>query len=150
MHTNNKITIGSDHGGFALKERIKAMLIKDGFEVEDVGTHSEESTDYPDYARAVAHKVAKHSGRGILVCGTGIGMSIAANKVDGIRAAVIKDVNTAELARKHNDANIACLGERTTDPIEAEKIVKSFLSTDFEGGRHERRVHKIEEIEKAS
>lgn len=133
------IYVGSDHGGFALKQKIVAHL--EG--CKDLGTHTEESCDYPDIAAKVAEAVAEDGARGILVCGTGIGMSIAANKVRGIRAAVCWDEYTAEMARKHNDANILCLGQRAIDPGLALRLVDIFLSTDFEGGRHERRVKKI-------
>jgi len=112
-----KIAIGSDHAGFEVKERLKARLVKEGFEVRDMGTHTPESTDYPDFAYLVAHAVAQgEAERGVLVCGSGIGMSIAANKVDGIRAALIYDEFGAEMSRRHNDANVACFGARVSAP----------------------------------
>ena len=142
-----KIAIGSDHAGFELKEHIKALL-RDAYDVEDVGTNSEESCDYPDYAIKVADSVLKNNKLGILICGTGIGMCMTANKIHGIRAALAKDAYMAEMARKHNDANVLCMGGRTTSPEDAEIIVHNFLTTEFEGGRHEKRVQKIMAAEK--
>ncbi|MFN3410276.1 MAG: ribose 5-phosphate isomerase B [Limisphaerales bacterium] len=137
--------LGADHGGFALKEELKRHLEARGINFVDLGTHSAESTDYPDYARAVAEMVA--AGRaelGLLVCTTGIGMCITANKVDGIRAALVHDPATAALTRQHNDSNVLCLAGKTT-PVEAARaIVDAFLGAQFEGGRHARRVNKIE------
>ena len=150
-NTENKekttmIVIGSDHGGYALKQEILQHLEKRGFELEDVGCFSEASCDYPEYARAAAEKVAAgEADRGILICGTGIGMSISANKVRGIRAAAVSDCFTAEATRQHNDANILCLGARTVGPGLALKIVDIFLDTPFSGDeRHVRRIAKIE------
>ncbi|MFT4689648.1 MAG: RpiB/LacA/LacB family sugar-phosphate isomerase [Limisphaerales bacterium] len=140
------IAIGSDHGGFALKQGIRELLLEHGIEVADFGTDSKESTDYPDYARPVAEAVT--SGRidaGILICSTGVGMSITANKIPGIRAALVFNEDMAVLAREHNDANVLCLGQNQTDLETAKAIVTKFLETPFEsGGRHERRVGKME------
>lgn len=140
-----KIIIGSDHGGFKLKEKIKVYLQELGYEAEDTGTYSEESCDYPEIARTVAEKVSKENNKGILICGTGIGMSIAANKVKRVRAALCYDENTAKLSREHNNANILCIGERTTKEDIAKNIVKVWLETPFsEDERHHRRVEKME------
>jgi glycine hydroxymethyltransferase len=139
------LAIAADHGGFELKEMLKAGLGKAGFAVKDFGTNSKESTDYPDYAQALARSVAqREQDLGILVCTTGVGMSISANKVPGIRAALVWDQDVAKLSRQHNNANVLCLAGKGTDPAEAEKIVQAFLSSEFEGGRHERRVNKLE------
>lgn len=140
-----QVSLGSDHAGLALKDCLKDYLMKRGCEISDLGTNSPESTDYPDYARAVAEQVA--SGRselGVLICSTGIGMSIAANKIPGIRAALVVNEETAMLARQHNNANILCLGQKVTPPDEAKRIVDAFLNAQFEGGRHERRLHKMD------
>lgn len=139
-----KIIIGSDHGGFSLKTLILAHLEQQGIEVEDVGCYSEDSCDYPVIAKEVAQKVLLTSGRGILVCGTGIGMSIAANKFKGIRASLCCDTYSARMTRKHNDSNILCIGERVIGPGLALDIVDEWLVTDFEGGRHERRINMLE------
>lgn len=145
-----RIVVGSDHAGFALKEHVKEFLESSGHQVVDVGTSSDESVDYPDYARAAAEAVAAgDADYGVLVCGTGLGMAIAANKVPGIRAVQVMDPALAEMARKHNDANVLTLAGRHTDPATAERIVEAFLSTGFEGGRHERRIQKIASIEQA-
>ena len=142
------IAIGSDHGGFALKQEIMAHLKEKGVEYKDFGTYTEESCDYPDYGEAVARAVASgECERGIAVCGTGIGISIAMNKVRGIRAALCGDCYSAEMTRRHNDANILALGARVLGPGLALKIVDTFLATEFEGGRHARRIAKIHEIE---
>ncbi len=144
-----RIALGADHAGFHVKETIKKFLEASGYPVEDVGTWSEESVDYPDYARAVAEKVAAGENQlGILACGTGIGMAIAANKVPGIRAAVAHDAMTARLAREHNDANVLTLGGRVVDDARAIEIVRDFLSAQFAGGRHQRRIDKITELDK--
>ena len=135
------IAVGADHAGVFLKNDIVKLLEKEGYEVKDFGTYYDESCDYPIYAKAVADAVA--SGlceKGILVCGTGIGMSMAANKVKGIRAAVCSEAKSAEMTRRHNDANILCLGARMIDEKTAEELVKIFLSTEFEGGKHLRRI----------
>jgi ribose 5-phosphate isomerase B len=142
---NMKIAIGCDHAGFSLKEDIKLYLAKEGYDPIDFGTDSPSSCDYPDYAKKVADAVANGSFRfGILICGTGIGMSIVANKTKGIRAALCCSCETAQLARSHNHANILCLGARFLSPEEAKQIVSTFLATPEEEGRHRRRVDKIE------
>lgn len=142
-----RISIGSDHAGFELKSKIKEYLACD-HEVSDQGVFSAESVDYPDFAEAVAREVVSGNvERGILVCGTGIGMSIAANKVPGIRAALCHDRETARLSREHNDANILALGGRTTDPQLALRMVQDWLETEFNGTRHARRLEKIRRIE---
>jgi len=139
------IALGADHAGFALKEALEAHLRKQGVKVTDLGTDSAESTDYPDYAQAVAQSVASHRhSLGILICGTGIGMSMAANKVPGVRAAVACTEGMATLARQHNDANILCLGGRVVTEELARRMVDAFLGARFEGGRHQTRVTKIE------
>jgi len=144
-----KIALGSDHGGFQLKETVKAWLLDKGHEVADKGTFDEKSCDYPDYGEAVARDVAAgNADKGILVCGTGIGISISANKVAGIRAAVCGDTFSARMSRLHNDANILALGQRVTGPGLALDIAEIWLSTDFEGGRHQNRIDKIARIEK--
>jgi len=140
-----RIGLGADHGGFELKESIRHYLQKQGHTLTDFGTHSKESADYPDFAQTVAQAVAEHQvDFGILVCTSGVGMSIAANKVPGIRAALVTDEETASLARQHNDANVLCLGSKHVNSDFARKIVDAFINTPFEGGRHERRVGKIE------
>ncbi len=140
------IAIGADHAGFLAKEKLKKHLKV----FKDFGTQSEESCDYPLIAKAVAQEVAEgKSEKGILICGSGIGMCIVANKVKGIRAAVCNDVNTAKLSRSHNDANVLCIGARIVTSEEIEKIVDTFLSTPFEGNRHQIRVNQISEIEKS-
>ncbi|MCR4943364.1 MAG: ribose 5-phosphate isomerase B [Clostridium sp.] len=144
-----KIAIGADHGGFGLKEEIKKYLDENGYEVKDFGTYSTDSCDYPDYGLQVAEAVAaKEYEFGILVCGTGIGIGIAANKVPGIRAALCSDTFSAHATREHNDANILTMGARVVGPGLALDIVKTFLNAKFEGDRHVRRLNKISEIEK--
>lgn len=139
-----KIALGADHAGVEAKRRLADLLRREGHEVADLGTQGEDSVDYPDFAQAVARAVAGGSApRGILVCGTGIGMSIAANKVPGVRAAKCNDPLEARLARAHNDANVLCLGARVTDLSVMEEMVREFLATPFEGGRHARRVAKM-------
>jgi len=139
------VAIGADHGGFELKELLRHYLQKKGVAVSDFGADSKESADYPDYAQAVARSVAERQHDfGVLVCTSGIGMSIAANKVPGARAALVWEEQVARLARQHNDANVLCLAGNGTDPEAAKRIVDAFLSASFEGGRHERRVNKIE------
>ena len=143
-----KLAIGSDHGGFRLKEAIKTYLLAHDYEVTDFGTESEDSCDYPDFALPVAEAVAKGEyDRGILICGTGIGIGIVANKVKGVRAALCHDTFSAEACRNHNDANILTMGERIVGEVLALKIVETFLNSDFEGGRHQRRVDKIKALE---
>ena len=145
-----RIALGADHAGFHIKEVIKGFLEKQGYPVDDAGTWSEESVDYPDYARKVANEVAAaRAPLGILVCGTGIGVAIAANKVAGIRAATAHDAMTARAAREHNDANVLTLGGRVVDPEHAVEIVREFLNASFAGGRHQRRIDKITEIDRA-
>lgn len=140
-----KIALGSDHAGFNLKEKIKTHLLKQGHNVEDCGPFSGERSDYPDFAKQVARRISEGSTeRGVLVCGSGIGMCVAANRFKGVRAAVLRDANDAELSRGHNNANVACLGARITADDEATKLVDIFLTTPFEGGRHEARVKKID------
>jgi RpiB/LacA/LacB family sugar-phosphate isomerase len=139
------IAMGADHGGFELKETLKNHLEKRGLSVADFGARSQEATDYPDFAQAVAHTVALRKAQmGLLICTTGIGMSITANKIPGVRAALVSDEQTAALARRHNNANVLCLAGKTTSPHEAVKILDAFLNAKFEGGRHERRVSKME------
>ena len=141
---NIKIAIGSDHAGFCTKEKIKEFLTKKGYVVEDFGTYSEQSVDYPDYAHPVANAVEKDiTTKGILVCGSGNGVCMTANKHKDIRAALCWNAEIAELSRKHNDANIVCIPARFITVELAESIVDVFLNTDFEGGRHENRVRKI-------
>jgi ribose 5-phosphate isomerase B len=145
-----KIAIGADHAGFHAKELIKNFLAAQGYEIDDVGTASEESVDYPDFARHVAERVAAGRAQiGILMCGTGIGMAITANKVPGIRAAVAHDIMTAHMAREHNDANVLAIGARVVPEAQTIAIVREFLNTSFAGGRHQRRVDKINEMDKA-
>ncbi len=142
-----KIGIGSDHGGFELKESIKEYLKQEGIEYVDYGTNSTESVDYPDFGKKVAEAVvSKEVDRGIVICGTGIGISISANKVSGIRCALCGDTFSARMSRAHNNANILALGGRVTGVGLALDIVKEFLEGEFEGGRHARRVNKIDEI----
>lgn len=145
----HKIVIASDHAGFELKQGIVQFLKDQKIPFEDLGPQNTESVDYPDYAALVASLVSKNKAdRGILICGTGMGMCMTANKFSGVRAATVADLFTAEMVRKHNDANVLCLGARVTKPDLARDIVKTFLTTEFERERHERRVKKIEEIEK--
>jgi len=145
-----KIAIGADHAGFAAKEEIKTVIKALGHAVIDQGTTGEASVDYPDFAEKVARAVVSgEADRGVLLCGTGIGMSIAANKVQGIRAAVISDEKTAALSRQHNDANIFCAGSRVTPVVKIAESLKVWLETPFEGGRHQNRVGKISAIEKS-
>ncbi len=144
-----KIAIGADHAGFELKEKIKRWLQEQGFSVQDQGTNSRESCDYPDFGRKVGEEVAAgRADRGIMVCGTGIGMAMSGNKVPGVRAANISTVFEAQMAREHNDANVLALGARVVSEDEALKLVDKFLHTAFAGGRHQRRVDKIMAIEK--
>ena len=143
-----KISVASDHAGFALKQQIADALRAEGHEIEDFGTTSEDSCDYPDFAEPAAREVASGSAeRGVLVCGSGVGVAIVANKVDGVRAVHAHDAEEARMSRLHNDANVLTLGERTTSGDAALEIVHTFLTTDFEGGRHERRVEKIAAVE---
>lgn len=139
-----KIVLGSDHGGFALKKEIVQFLVQAGHEVNDVGCHSEDSVDYPDFADKVCAEVIEGRAlRGILVCGTGIGMSIAANRYRSIRAALCHESFTARMSREHNDANVLCLGDRVLGVAIALDIVKTWLETEFAGGRHQRRISML-------
>ena len=143
-----KIAIGADHAGFKLKESVKGFLKTLNVFVTDFGTNSEESVDYPDYAIPVAEAVAKKEfDFGILICGTGIGMSITANKVKGIRAALCNELFTAHCSKEHNNANVLCMGGRIVGEELANEIVKTWLYSEFQGGRHQRRVKKIKEYE---
>jgi len=143
-----KIAIGSDHAGFRAKEALKASLAQAGYVLEDVGTRTEESCDYPDFAIKVADTVAKKTAdKGIILCGTGIGSSIAANKVAGVRAALVHDGFTAEMSRRHNDANVLCLGARVLADERIRDLARLWLETPFDGGRHDRRVGKIMEYD---
>ena len=143
-----KISIGSDHGGFALKERIKKYLEDKGHEVVDVGTGSTDSCDYPVFGEAAARQVASGAcERGIVICTTGIGISMAANKVRGVRCALCSEPYSAEMTRRHNNANMLAMGAAMIGPMMAERIVDVFLSTEFEGGRHQRRVSLVDAIE---
>lgn len=149
MMEEKKIAVGSDHAGFELKEKIKKVLEKEGYVVTDFGTNSTDSVDYPLIAKTVATSVAsKHHPKGILVCGTGIGMAIAANKIKGVIAANCYDPETARLARSHNNSNVLALGGRITDFDTAKNIVDVWLQTEFEGGRHQRRLQEIRDLEK--
>ncbi|PWT89978.1 MAG: ribose 5-phosphate isomerase B [Blastocatellia bacterium] len=146
-----KVALASDHAGYEEKERLKGVLMDLGVEFADLGTSSEASVDYPDYARKVAEQVADGKvDQGLLVCGSGTGMAISANKVPGVRAAVAWSEEIARLARQHNDANVLAIGARTTPPDDIPKIVRTFFTTDFEGGRHSSRVQKISDIERSS
>jgi len=144
-----RIAIGFDHAGYPVKEAIRKYLEAAGYQVDDQGTSTEESVDYPDYGKSVGELVAsKQDDFGIAVCGTGIGISIAANKVPGIRAALAHDVLTARLAREHNDANVLALGGRIVTAVAAVEMVQTFLTTAYVGGRHQRRLDKISQIER--
>ncbi len=143
------ISIACDHGAFDLKERLKAHLLEQGHQVTDCGTNSTDSCDYPDFAQAAARLVAEGAcERGVVLCTTGIGMSIAANKVKGVRCALCHEPLSAEMTRRHNDANMLAMGAGVTGGNLAERILDVFLSTEFEGGRHQRRVDKIMELER--
>jgi ribose 5-phosphate isomerase B len=143
-----RIAIGSDHAGFDLKEALRRWLHEAGHEVIDVGTDSEASCDYPVFGAAVAREVASgDADRGVAVCGSGLGICMAANKIPGVRAAVLRTAEDAEMSRRHNDANVACFGGRVTAVAESEHALDVFLSTDFDGGRHERRVDLLTELD---
>ena len=143
-----RVAIGSDHAGYQLKEQLAEHLRESGHEVEDLGTDSEESVDYPDFGAAVARAVvAGEADYGVCVCGTGIGIGIAANKVKGARAAVVHDTTSARMARQHNNANVVCIGARLTGSQAATDAVDAFLSAEFEGGRHQRRIDEISDLE---
>jgi len=144
-----RIAVGSDHAGFELKELMRRLLDGAGHEVVDVGTDSEESTDYPCHAADAARLVASgDADRAVIVCGSGVGVAIVANKVDGVRAVNAHDPEEAEISRRHNDANVLALAGRRLDRADAEIIVERFLETEFEGGRHERRVKQISAVER--
>ncbi|HZH92597.1 MAG TPA: ribose 5-phosphate isomerase B [Tissierellaceae bacterium] len=142
------IGIGSDHGGFDLKEEMISFLKENGYQVKDFGTHSKESVDYPDFGRVVGEAVvAGEIDRGVVICGTGIGISISANKVKGVRAALCGDVYSARMSREHNNANVLAMGGRVLGVDLAKEILSTYLKSEFQGGRHERRVNKIAEME---
>ncbi|MDU7165748.1 ribose 5-phosphate isomerase B [Finegoldia magna] len=144
-----KIAIAADHGGFELKDSMVEYIKSLGNEVVDLGTNSADSVDYPDYAKKVCEEIQKgNSDLGILICGTGIGMSLAANKFEGIRAACVSDVYSAKMSRNHNNANVLCIGARVIGYEVAKLIIKTFLENEFEAGRHQRRVDKIMAFEK--
>ena len=146
-----RVAIGADHAGFELKETIKQTLDELQIAYKDFGTFSDDSVDYPDYAAKVGRAVAAGEfDRGILVCGTGIGMAIAANKIAGVRAAPVVDLESARLARSHNNANVLAIGARVTAPERALDLVRTFFKTDFEGGRHERRLQKVAALEQGA
>jgi len=144
-----KVAVGSDHAGFRLKTAIVNYLNQQGYAVLDVGTDSDERVDYPHFGAAVAHKVVDgEADRGVLVCGSGQGVCMAANKVAGARAGVVRDVYDAEMIRMHNDANIACFGERVTQESQAVQALAAFLDTEFEGGRHQARVDQLGSLDR--
>jgi ribose 5-phosphate isomerase B len=148
MRVGLRIALGADHAGVALKDNLARLLEERGIAYKDFGTHSPDSVDYPDFAAEVAQAVAAGDyDRGLLVCGSGIGMAIAANKVAGIRAAVVTEAESARLSRSHNDANVLALGARLTPPDVASDIVSAFLDTPFEGGRHQRRIDKLTQLD---
>ena len=141
------VAIAGDHGGFALKQRIREHLIERGIKIADLGTDSEESVDYPEFGKACAQAVASgKADRGIVICGTGIGISIAANRIRGIRCGLCTSVEMAELSRKHNNANMLAMGGRITSVEDATRITDAWLDTEFEGGRHSRRVDMLDSI----
>ncbi len=143
-----EISIGCDHAGFDLKEKVKRLLEETSHEVSDEGAFGEESVDYPDFAARVARAVSEGTvEKGILICGTGIGMSIVANKFEGVRAALCHNLKTAQMSRLHNDSNVLALGSRVLEPEVALNIVREWLQTDFDGGRHQRRLDKIKGLE---
>lgn len=141
-----KIILGSDHAGFELKDAVEAALLKAGHEVEDLGAHDDGSVDYPDFAHQVASRVQAGEGLGILVCGTGLGMAMAANRHLGVRAAVVSDTFSARMAREHNDANVLCIGSRVVGQGLALDLVNAFLGAEYAGGRHATRVGKIDPL----
>jgi ribose 5-phosphate isomerase B len=144
-----RVAVGSDHAGYQLKQQLADHLRAAGHEVEDLGTHSEESVDYPEYGALVARAVVNgDADYGVCVCGTGIGIGIAANKVKGARAAVVHDATSARMARQHNDANVVCVGARLTGPQAAADAIDAFLGAEFEGGRHQRRIDEITDLER--
>jgi len=142
------VAIGSDHAGFELKQQVKEYLATAGYRVEDVGCESTDSVDYPDYAKAVGEAVSQGKAKsGVLICNTGIGMCMTANKITGIRAALVSDLFTAQMSREHNDANVLVMGAKNVDKDRALEIVKKWFSSKFQGGRHGRRVDKINKLE---
>lgn len=141
-----KIVIGSDHAAFEMKEFVREFLLSKNIEVLDVGTKSAERCDYPDYASALVKEVLKHNLTGILLCGSGIGVSIVANRYKGIRAALCRSPYDAEMARKHNDANVLCLGARTNSEEQIKTIIEAWLTAEFEGGRHLDRLNKFQDL----
>lgn len=142
------IAIASDHGGFELKEDIKEFLDQSGYPFQDLGTHNNDSVDYPDYGIDLSKRVSEGEfDKGILICGTGIGMSIVANKIPGIRAALVNDVYSARMSTEHNNANVLVIGGRVTGKGLAREMVKAWLDAKFEGGRHQKRLDKIAELE---
>ncbi len=146
--SDKKMVVGCDHGGVELKRELVDVLTERGWTVEDVGCHTGDSVDYPDYAATVARRVAAGEARlGLLICGTGIGMSMAANRVPGVRAALCGDAFSAEMTRRHNDANVLCLGARVVGPGLAATILAAFLDAPFDGDRHRRRIDKIHALE---
>jgi ribose 5-phosphate isomerase B len=146
-----KIAVGSDHAGFLMKERLREYLRARGYDVEDCGTYSQRAADYADFARKVAARVARREVEwGVLVCGTGLGMAMAANKIPGVRAATCNDTLLARFAREHNNANILALGSRMLDESAARKILDTWVATRFAGGRHKQRVEKVNAIEQDS
>ena len=148
--TVTKIFAGSDHAGFALRGLVVGHLRERGFSVEDLGASNAESSDYPDYAAQVGRAVRDNPGTlGVLVCGTGMGICIAANKIHGVRAAAVWSVESARLARAHNDANVLCIGARLTTDADAFTLIDTWLASPFEGGRHQRRIDKVSALEKA-
>jgi ribose 5-phosphate isomerase B len=143
-----RIALASDHAGYELKEHVKSVLADGGHEVVDVGPATGESVDYPTYAAPAAQLVGSgEAGAGVLVCGSGVGVSIVANKVDGVRAVNAHDADEATMSRKHNDANVLALSGRRLEPAQADEIVQAFLTAEFEGGRHQRRVDLIGDLE---
>ncbi len=144
-----KVALGADHGGFRLKEELKGFIVSLGYDVDDVGSYCADAVDYPDYALPVCQKVASgEAERGILICGTGIGMSIAANKMPGIRCALVHDMFSAKATREHNDTNVLAMGERVVGPGVAQEIIRIWLETEFShAARHEQRINKLTSLE---
>ncbi len=142
-----KIAVGCDHAGLALKQELAGILEQSGHEVNDLGTHSDDRVDYPDFGAAVGRAIAsREADLGVCVCGSGIGIAMAANKIPGVRAATLYDVTSARLSRQHNDANVACFGARLIGSETAKQALATFLETDFEGGRHIPRTQKLDEL----
>lgn len=141
-----KIAIGSDHAAYEMKETVKRLLLSEHFDVIDVGTHSPERADYPDYAKKVSHEVVSQNIQGILLCGSGIGVSMVANRFKGIRAALCRSPQDAEMARRHNDANVLCIGARFNTEEEIKNIISAWFENTFEGGRHADRIKKFNDL----